>query len=93
MSACDSGVGKVVGGEGVLGLPFALFVAGNVNTLLTLWPVDDRATAEFVAAFFARVKSGATASQSLAATKREFSRHRRWSHPAYWAAFVLVGAG
>ena len=93
LSACDSGVGKVVGGEGVMGLPFALFVAGNVNTLLTLWPVDDRATAEFVAAFFARVKSGATASQSLAATKREFSRHRRWSHPAYWAAFVLVGAG
>ncbi len=93
LSACDSGIGKVVGGEGVMGLPFALFVAGNVNTVLSLWPVDDRATAEFVAAFFTRVRAGANATQALAATKREFAGHRRWSHPSYWAPFILVGAG
>jgi CHAT domain-containing protein len=58
LSACDSGVGKVVSGEGVMGLPFAMFVAGNVNTLLSLWPVDDRATAEFVTAFFEPLKAG-----------------------------------
>ena len=93
LSACDSGVGKVVGGEGVMGLPFALFVAGNVNTLLTLWPVADRATAEFVTAYFRRLKAGADATRALADTKREFAAHRRWGHPAFWAAFVLVGAG
>jgi CHAT domain-containing protein len=93
LSACDSGVGKVVSGEGVMGLPFAMFVAGNVNTVLSLWPVEDRAAADFVAAFFEKVRAGQNATQALAATKREFSRHRRWSHPSYWAPFILVGAG
>ena len=93
LSACDSGVGKVVSGEGVMGLPFAMFVAGNVNTILSLWPVDDKATAEFVTRLFEHVQAGQGAAQALAATKREFARHRRYSHPAYWAPFVLVGAG
>jgi len=93
LSACDTGMGKLVSGEGVMGLPFALFVAGNVNTVLTLWPVDDRATAEFVRRLFERIKAGQGASQALTETKREFLSHRRYSHPRYWAAFVLVGAG
>ncbi len=93
LSACDSGVGKVVSGEGVMGLPFAMFVAGNVNTILSLWPVDDKATAEFVTRLFEHLQAGQGAAQALAATKREFARHRRYGHPAYWAPFVLVGAG
>ena len=93
LSACDSGVGKVVSGEGVMGLPFAMFVAGNVNTVLSLWPVEDRAAADFVTAFFEKVRAGQNATQALAATKREFARHRRWSHPSHWAPFILVGAG
>ena len=93
LSACDSGVGKVVSGEGVMGLPFAMFVAGNVNTILSLWPVDDKATAEFVTRLFEHLQAGQGAAQALASTKREFARHRRYSHPAYWAPFVLVGAG
>ena len=93
LSACDSGVGKVVSGEGVMGLPFAMFVAGNVNTILSLWPVDDKATAEFVTRLFEHLRAGQGAAQALAATKREFARHRRYGHPAYWAPFVLVGAG
>ena len=93
LSACDSGVGKVLSGEGVMGLPFALFVAGNVNTILTLWPVDDDATAEFVTGLFAKLKDGQSAAQALANTKREFTRHKKFSHPWYWAPFILVGAG
>lgn len=93
LSACDTGLGKVVVGEGVMGLPFALFIAGNVNTVLTLWPVEDAATAEFVREFFAKVKSGRSASQALAATKREFTRHPKFNHPRFWAPFVLIGAG
>lgn len=93
LSACDTGLGKTVDGEGVMGLPFALFVAGNVNTVLTLWPVSDQATSEFVASLFTKLKAGQGATQALAATKREFQRHPRYSHPSYWAAFILVGAG
>ena len=93
LSACESGLGRTISGEGVMGLPFALFVAGSVNTLLTLWPVDDAATAKFVEAFFAKLKIGQTAAQALTATKREFSKDSRFSNPVFWAPFVLVGAG
>lgn len=93
LSACETALGKVVGGEGVMGLSFALFVAGNANTLLTLWPVADDATAVFMTDFFRRLRGGGTAASALAETKREFSRHPRYSHPRYWAPFVLIGAG
>ena len=93
LSACDTGVGAVVDGEGVMGLPFALQLAGNVNTVMTLWPVDDRATAGFVEALFRHLRDGRTPAQALSLTKREFTRHPRWSAPRYWAPFVLVGAG
>jgi len=95
LSACDTGIGPLVSGEGVMGLPFALFVAGSVNTALSLWPVDDGATAAFMAALFGRLKSGLTPSQALAATKREFLQHPRSAYrsPAVWAPFILVGAG
>ena len=91
LSACDTGVGKTQAGESVMGLPYALFVAGNKNTLLSLWPVDDDATAEFMSRFFAKLKAGQTQPDALSATKREFVAHPQWSQPKFWAAFVLYG--
>lgn len=93
LSACDTAVGKVLGGEGVMGLPFALFVAGNVNTVLSLWPVQDNATALFMQSLYAKLNAGQSAVTALTATKREFIKHSRFSHPVYWAPFVLIGAG
>jgi hypothetical protein len=91
LSACDTGVGSTKSGEGVMGLPYALFVAGNKNTLLTLWPVDDAATAEFMSRFFTKLKAGTPQPEALTQTKREFMKHPQWSAPRYWAAFVLYG--
>ena len=93
LSACDTGAGKAVAGEGLLGLPFALLAAGNVNTLLTLWPVDDEATADFMAHLFQRLAAGDTPVQALSATRRFFMQHPQWSAPRYWAPFVLYGPG
>lgn len=93
VSACDTATGPVLTGEGVMGLPFGLLVAGNVNTLLTLWPVDDRATAHFVTRLFGRLADGATPARALAETRREMMREPRWAHPRFWAPFVLVGPG
>ena len=58
ISACETGTGAVIAGEGVAGLPYALFVAGNRNVLLTLWPVADKSTAVFVSRFFGHLRSG-----------------------------------
>ncbi|MBE7459379.1 MAG: CHAT domain-containing protein [Zoogloeaceae bacterium] len=91
LSACDTGIGKVQAGESVVGLPYALFVAGNRNTLLSLWPVADEATAEFMARFFGKLKEGKSQPMALSETKLEFMRHPTWSRPAFWAAFVLYG--
>lgn len=94
LSACETGLGQRVSGEGVLGLPYAMFVAGNRNAVLTLWPVADDTTAKFMRAYLARLARGERVSTALVATKREFAagRHgRRERDPFYWAAFVLVG--
>jgi tetratricopeptide (TPR) repeat protein len=92
ISACETGAGKVIEGEGVAGLPYALFVAGNRNVLLTLWPVADRSTASFVSRFFGHLRDGMSQSVALARTKREFATAGSYTAPLHWAPFVLWGA-
>lgn len=93
ISACETGVGKWVAGEGILGLPFALYAGGNASTILTLWPVLDGSTAEFVERFFRKIKDGKLPGVALSETKREFvvdaDKTRR--QPAVWAPFVYYG--
>ena len=93
LSACETGLGSNLSGEGVMGLPFALFVAGNVNTVLSLWPVFDEVTPIFMQRFFARLNAGKSASQALTETKREMAADPKTAHPSNWAPFILVGAG
>lgn len=96
MSACETGLGKVVQGEGVMGLPYALYVAGNTHTVMTLWQVADESTAQFMAAFFKRLNQGRTADMALAETKRDFANGvygDKLRRPVYWAPFVLYGGG
>ena len=92
ISACETGVGRVIEGEGVAGLPYALFVAGNRNALLTLWPVADRSTASFVSRFFGHLRAGLSQSAALTRTKREFAAKGPYAAPLHWAPFVLWGA-
>jgi CHAT domain-containing protein len=91
LSACDTGLGRIVQGEGVMGLPYALYVAGNKNTLLSLWPVVDASTAEFMTSFFTKLKEGMAHSAALSQTKRDFIAGSRFSAPIYWAPFILYG--
>jgi CHAT domain-containing protein len=91
LSACETGRGTELAGEGILGLPYALFVAGNRSAVLTLWKVNDVSTARFVARFFEQVARGAEPFTALARTKREFMRSPATAHPLHWAGFVLYG--
>jgi CHAT domain-containing protein len=91
LSACDTGVGTVIRGEGVMGLPYALYVAGNRNTVLTLWPVVDESTTRFMVAFFTRLKAGMPQVRALNETKREFFRGSDYGRALFWAPFVLYG--
>ena len=93
ISACESGKGDIQAGEGVYGLKRAIAVAGARSSLLSLWKVDDRATAAFMESFYNKLKAGTGRADALAATQKEFrqSSNTTWSHPYVWAAFQLSG--
>jgi CHAT domain-containing protein/Tfp pilus assembly protein PilF len=87
-----SASGDVLGGEGVMSLPYAFYVAGNKNTILTLWSISDDVKIQFISSFFAKLKAGVGQVEALMATKREFiEMGGRYANPAVWAAFVLYG--
>jgi len=93
ISGCESGKGEIQSGEGVYGLKRAIAVAGARSSLLSLWKVNDRATAAFMESFYQRLKSGEGRADALAATQKEFRNHPipAWRHPYVWAAFQLSG--
>ena len=87
LSACESGRGSYRAGEGIVGIPYALTVAGNKDTVMSLWKVDDVATAEFTSAVFEKLSRGKSEVAAINETKREFIGR----DPSVWAAFVLYG--
>ena len=93
LSACETGLGDYQSGEGIMGIPYALTLAGNKDTVMSLWKVDDDSTAEFTAAVFEKIKAGKTEVVALNETKREFLKknNSKYSSPSVWSAFLLYG--
>ena len=93
ISACQSGLGDIKRGEGVYGLKRAIAVAGSKSSLLSLWLVDDAATAAFMESFYKRLKAGKGKGRALSETQEEFRNHPipLWREPFVWAAFQLSG--
>ncbi len=103
LSACDTGLGKVVGGEGVIGLTRAFQYAGARTVVASLWSVADASTAELMRRFYRHLRSGLATDEALRAAQLELARGptevaggdgtttRDLSHPFHWAAFVVVG--
>lgn len=88
LSACRTGEGEVIPGEGVVGLGWALLRAGAGSLVLSLWSVEDRSTAELMIAMHRERRAGADPVTALARARRELMR--RHPHPAFWAPFVSV---
>ena len=93
LSGCESAGGRILSGEGVLGLTAAFSVAGVPAVVATLWPVNDRATARMMETFYRSLARGETAAAALKEAQIRLGSDRRTSHPFYWAGFVLVGNG
>jgi CHAT domain-containing protein len=107
LSACETGLGKQAGGEGLLGLQRAFSVAGCRSVVASLWKVDDRATQTLMAAFYRVWWGDKVVSRALALRQAQLSllkegvrgtvgkalpeRKDRRLPPYYWAAFVLSG--
>jgi CHAT domain-containing protein len=91
LSACDTGRGKVYSTEGVVGLSRAFLMAGAPRVVGSLWKVDDAATSALMVEFHRLLKRGHAAAAALREAQ-EFVRSREaWSHPRFWAAWVLWG--
>ncbi len=92
LSACRTGLGKEIRGEGLIGLTRGFMYAGTLRVIASLWKVDDDATAELMKRFYQKMfKDGMTPAAALRAAQASMSEHRRWGHPYYWAGFILQG--
>ena len=92
LSACETGLGKNVNGEGVIGLTRAFLYAGTPSVAVSLWKVADASTAELMARFHEHLKAGALSkAEALRQARLEVIRETAFSHPYYWAPFVLAG--
>lgn len=109
LSACETARGRVSSGEGLIGLTWALFVAGSPATVVSQWKVESASTTELMLGFHRnllakssrRAAPHTTRGESHALSKAEALRQaslallrgEKYSHPFYWAGFVIVGDG
>jgi CHAT domain-containing protein len=90
-SACQTGAGRYLAGEGLIGMTRAFFVAGARNLVVSLWPVPDLLTAKLMQAFYGFLRDGSPVDEALRRAKAGV--RRRHPDPYYWAAFITLGAG
>jgi CHAT domain-containing protein len=90
-SACQTGLGRLRGGEGLVGMSRALFFGGAQALVLSLWPVPDEATAVLMQHLYTGVRRGRSVPAALAAAQAKVRQTQ--PDPFYWAAFVVVGLG
>ncbi|HET9530940.1 MAG TPA: CHAT domain-containing protein, partial [Blastocatellia bacterium] len=92
LSACQTGLGKEIKGEGLDGITRGFMYAGAARVIVSLWNVNDKATAELMTKFYEKMlRQGARPAAALRAAQAEMWRQRQWQSPYYWAAFVLQG--
>jgi len=92
LSACKTGLGKEIKGEGLVGLTRGFLYAGAPRVVASLWKVDDRATAELMKLFYQRMlRDGLRPAAALRSAQIDMWKQPRWAAPYYWAGFTLQG--
>ncbi len=92
LSGCETALGREVRGEGLLGLTRGFLYAGAERVVASLWPIEDRGTAELMSRLYRELLAGGrTPAAALRAAQLALRENRRWHDPYYWAGFVLQG--
>ena len=92
LSGCETGLGRELRGEGLVGLTHGFLHAGASQVVASLWPVRDRAAAELMQRFYSSMlRDGRRPTAALRAAQIEIWKQRRWRDPYFWAAFVAQG--
>ena len=92
LSACQTGLGQNIQGEGMVGLTRGFMYAGAKRVVVSLWSVDDEGTAALMSSFYHKMlQKGLTPAAALRAAQLEMWKQEKWKSPYYWAAFTLQG--
>jgi CHAT domain-containing protein len=91
LSSCESGIGKLVSGEGLLGLNRSFVYAGVPNVIFSLWKVYDQATSQLMTEFYSETLSGQEYSTALRNAKLKLLKDPVTASPDIWGAFLLIG--
>ncbi len=92
LSACQTGLGKEIKGEGLVGLTRGFMYAGAARVVVSLWSVNDKATADLMTKFYEKMlKQRERPAAALRAAQVEMWRQKQWQSPYYWAAFTMQG--
>ena len=93
LSACETGIGELKRGEGVISLARAFAYSGAKSLITTLWSVNDKSTMQIMEGFYRQLKKGASKDAALWKAKQvylEKSKHEQ-AHPFFWSAFIPIG--
>ena len=92
LSACQTGLGKEIRGEGLVGLTRGLMYAGAARVVVSLWSVDDDATSDLMGRLYkGMLKDGLRPAAAIRNAQLEVWKQPKWRAPYFWAAFVLQG--
>ncbi len=92
LSACETGLGKLAKGEGIVGLSRALLYAGAENLIVSLWPVADQSTSDLMIRFYQDLlEQKGNFSNPLRQAKLALLRSEDYNDPYFWAPFILIG--
>ena len=92
LSACKTGLGKELNGEGVIGLSRVFLHAGSKNVIASLWNVNDKATAELMATLYENLLiAKVSPSKALQLAQIFIIKEAKYTHPFYWAGFQSQG--
>jgi CHAT domain-containing protein/Tfp pilus assembly protein PilF len=93
LSACQTGLGKVSKGEGIIGLSRALYYAGAKNLVVSLWSVADESTSQLMTTFYQHVAQDYSSEhiEPLRIAKLKLKEDPKYDDPFYWAPFILIG--
>jgi len=94
LSACETGLGKINEGEGIIGLTRALLYAGSKNIIVSLWQVSDESTSDLMINFYKNLLENnkkQNYSKNLRNAKLKMIKEGKFAHPYYWSPFILIG--
>ena len=94
LSSCETGFGKLLNGEGIIGLSRAFIYAGSPSILASLWKVKDSPTSLLLQGFYSNIKNNnISKARALKNAQLQFINSNKYRHPFFWSSFIIIGDG